>query len=226
MNGIIYYSNTGQSRKIAEYLSDKTSFPLYDIYDLPTREFDTAVLVFPVHCQNLPDPVKIFLKNIGIKIFGVIATYGRMCHGNVLYEIQKRYNRTVCAAAYVPTKHAYLNESDFTDLDALEPFVSKLNDPNPVSIPKSYKNPLSVMFKKLRSRMGVKIYKDGKCDNCGICDKICKNNAIINGKTNRRCIRCLKCVAECPNNALRFNNRLPMRMYLRKKKINELTIYV
>ncbi|MDE6293488.1 MAG: 4Fe-4S binding protein [Clostridiales bacterium] len=45
------------------------------------------------------------------------------------------------------------------------------------------------------------------------------------GKTNRKCIRCLKCVSECPNNALHFSTRLPMRMYLRKKKCDKLIIY-
>ncbi|MDE5593006.1 MAG: 4Fe-4S binding protein, partial [Clostridiales bacterium] len=52
------------------------------------------------------------------------------------------------------------------------------------------------------------------------------NNAIAYGKTNRKCIRCLKCVAQCPQNALHFSARLPMRTYLRKKKCDKLLIYV
>lgn len=226
MNGVIYYSNTGQSRAIAEFFSRQTAFPLFDIYELTAYEFDTAVLVFPVHCQSVPDPVKRFLESLRVKSLAVIAAYGRMCCGNVLHEIQKRYRHSIIAAAYVPTKHAYSDESGFADFDALAPIVAKLGNPAAVKIPKAYKNPLSDLCKGLRSRIGVKLYKDAsRCDNCGVCNSVCKNNAMYNGKADGKCIRCLKCVAECPNNALRFALRLPMRLYLRKKKRDRLVIY-
>lgn len=226
MNAVIYYSNTGESKRIAEYFAQKTGFPLFDIFALPEYDYDTAVLVFPVHCQNLPNPVKNFLQLLHTKALIAIATYGRMCYGNVLYEIQKHYHHNMTAAAYVPTKHSYLPESGITDLNGLTPILSKINSHDPIDIPKSYKNPLSNICKGLRSRMGVKIYRDNNCNNCGTCKAVCNNNAIKNGKTNRRCIRCLKCVSQCPNNALHFTSRLPMRIYLRKNKTDKTVIYI
>lgn len=226
MNAVIYYSNTGQSKRIAQYFSEKTAFSLYDIFGLPTYSFDTAILVFPVHCQNIPKPISDLLKRLNVQALIPIATYGKMCYGRVLYEIQKRYNHDITAAAYVPAKHAYISESEHFDYESLNPLLSKISDCTPIIIPKTYKNPLSNLCKGLRSRMGVKIYKNKNCTDCGACTAACNNNAINNGVTNRKCIRCLKCVAECPNNALHFKNRLPMRLYLRKNKINRTVIFI
>lgn len=226
MNGVIYYSSTGQSKRIAEYFALKTGFELFDIFSLTEYEFETAILVFPVYCQNVPEYVKGFLKKLSVKALAVIATYGKMCHGNVLYEIQRRNAHNIIAAAYVPTKHSYLNDTEFSDFGSLNVILTKINNPTPVKIGKSYKNPLSGICKGLRSRLGVKIYRDGRCDGCGVCNAVCKNDAMNCGKTNRKCIRCLKCVENCPKNALHFTLRLPMRVYLRKKKCDKLIIYV
>lgn len=225
-SAVVYYSNTGQSKRVAEYFADKTSFELCDIIGLSECVFDTVILVFPVHCQNVPDCIKHFLKRLQVKNLAVIATYGRMCYGNVLNYIQRRYDHNIVAAAYVPTKHSYLDESGFDVFDKLTPIIDKLNNSTRVKIPKTYKNPLSDFCKGWRSRVGVKLYKDGRCDNCGACNSVCVNNAIKNGKPNRRCIRCLKCVERCPKGALHFTLRLPMRVYLRKKKVDDLIIYV
>lgn len=226
MNAVIYYSNTGQSKRVAEYIAQKAGMPLFDIFALTENEFDTTIIVFPVHCQNIPKPIKSILKQLHTNALIPIATYGKMCYGNVLYEIQKNYSHNITAAAYVPTKHTYLSENVFSDFEKLNPIISKINNHEKITIPKSYKNPLSNICMGLRSRMGVKIHKNDNCDNCGKCNTVCNNNAIAYGKTNRKCIRCLKCVAECPNNALHFTTRLPMRMYLRKNKTDKTIIYI
>lgn len=225
MNAVIYYSNTYQSKRLAEYFAEITSFELFDIFDLPKYAFDTAILVFPVHCQNIPYPVKDFLACLRAERLIAIATYGKMCCGNVLNELQRRYRHNIIAAAYVPTKHTYLSESGFDDFSKLNVIVSKITTPSTINIPKIYKNPFSNFFTGLRSRMGVKIYKDPQCNNCGKCSAICNNKAIEKGKINRNCIRCLKCVENCPNKSLHFALRLPMRLYLQKKQQNDLIIY-
>lgn len=226
MNAVIYYSNTGQSKHVAQYFAQKTSFPLYDIFKLPTNDFDTAILVFPVHCQNIPKHVDDFLKRLQVKALIPIATYGKMCYGKVLHEIQKRYKHNITAAAYVPAKHSYKQDTEFFDYESLYPILSKINDPTPITIAKTYKNPFANVCKGLRSRLGIKIYKDNNCSDCGACTAACNNNAIKNGVTNTKCIRCLKCVTECPNKALHFKNRLPMRIYLRKNKTDKTVIYI
>lgn len=226
MNAVIYYSNTVQSKLIAEYVAQKSSIPLFDIFELTEYQFDTALLVFPVHCQNVPKPIKTLLERLHVKALIPIATYGKMCYGNVLYEIQKHYHHNITAAAYVPTKHSYIEENSFSDFESLNPILDKISSLDKIILPKAYKNPLSNICKGLRSRMGVRIYKDNNCNNCGKCNAVCNNSAITCGKTNRSCIRCLKCVEQCPQHALHFTTRLPMRTYLRKKKCEKLIIYV
>ena len=54
MNAVVYYSNTGQSKAIAEYFAHQLSFPLADVEQLSNVCYENLVLVFPVHCQNVP----------------------------------------------------------------------------------------------------------------------------------------------------------------------------
>ena len=225
-DAVVYYSNTNQSKRIAEYFADKLGYPIWDIYDIPDKAFGNLVLVFPIYCQSTPDKVKDFLDSIHTQNLTLIATYGRMCYGNAIYEVQQRYNHNIVAAAYIPTRHSYLQDNEFDGFGDLEPIIQKILNPSVITIPKSYKNPFSNFIKSKRSQMGVKIKKTDKCNACGVCGQVCKLSAITDGVTNNKCIRCLKCVNSCPQNALEFSLTLPMRMYLKKKKQDKLFIYV
>lgn len=227
MNAVAYYSNTGQSRIIAKYLADQSSFSLIDIESECAKEYKNLVLVFPVYCQNIPDAVKSFLKNISADNLTVVATYGKMCCGNVLYEIQQCYQKNIVAAAYIPTKHSYIeNDHSFCDFDRLKPIVDKIKEPSYIQLPKLYKNPFANVSPRLRSRLGLTIQKSDKCIGCDLCGEHCSLGAIKRGKTNSNCIRCLKCVEFCPHQALKIKLSLPMKLYLRKKKSNKVIIYV
>ncbi len=236
MNGIIYYSNTNQSKAVAEYFVKETG---WDVYDLNQPEqaqrsvytvFERAVLVFPVYCQNVPEVIKAFLKRLNARYLTVVATYGKMYHGRVLYEIQQCYTAgEIIAAAYVPTKHSYLKEEAVSNFDPLLCVVQKTLSQNPgsVVIKKTYKNPFANIGKDFRSRMCVKITTDrSKCINCGKCERECLFGGIKNGKANANCIRCLKCVTNCPTGALKSYNRLPLRLYLKKKDVSNWYIHI
>ena len=93
MNAVVFYSNTCQSKAIATYFANQLGYPLVDMETKCAEHYQNLVLVFPVHCQNIPDIVKFFLKNISVDNLTVIATYGKMCCGNVLCEIQKTIKR-------------------------------------------------------------------------------------------------------------------------------------
>ena len=226
INAVVYYSNTNQSKRIAQYFADKLDYEIWDIYDAPYLEFDNLVLAFPIHCQSLPDKVKDFLSKTKIENLTLLATYGRMCHGNALYEVQSKYPLNIVAGAYIPTRHSYLQDEEFDDFQSLEPIIDKILNPSPIKIPRAYKNPLSNLLKRKRSQLGVRITKSDKCNACGICAQVCKLGAVTNGVTDGKCIRCLTCVSACPQGALNFSLSLPMRAYLKKKKQDELAIYI
>ena len=227
MNAVAFYSNTGQSKRIAEYFSVQLGYPLVDIVGNECFHYENLVLVFPVYCQNVPAAVRNFLNRSESENLIVIATYGRMCPGNVIYEIQKNYRKNIVAAAYLPTKHTYVeNDKEFFDFDKLKPIIEKLAEPKPIELPKLYKNPLADLFPNVRGRLGVRIINSSSCIGCGICTDSCSSGAMNSGVTNKNCIRCLKCVRACPRNALRAKIRLPLRIYLKKKKTERVIIYV
>ncbi len=227
MNAVVFYSNTGQSKAIAAYLANQLGYPLADMETKCAEHYQNLVLVFPVHCQNIPDIVKIFLKNISVENLTAIATYGKMCCGNVLYEIQKKYQKNIVAGAYIPTKHSYIDNDDvFCDFDELKPIVEKVKEPSYIQFPKLYKNSLADVSPKLRSRLGLTIQRSADCSGCNLCAERCAFGAIQSGITNSKCIRCLRCVESCPRQALKIKLGLPLNLYLRKKKTNKLIIYV
>ena len=227
MNAVVFYSNTKQSESVAEYLAKELCYPIVDIEKIADIHYKNLVLVFPVHCQNIPDTVKAFLEQISVENLTVIATYGKMCPGNVLYEIQNRYHKNIVAGAYVPTKHSYIENDDaFCDFAKLNAVVQKVKAPSHIQLPRLYKNPLADVFPKLRSRLGLTIQKSADCGGCNLCAERCSFGAIQSGITNRKCIRCLKCVEACPRQALKIKLGLPLKLYLRKKKANELIIYI
>ena len=227
MNAVVFYSNTGQSESVANRLAGELGYPCMDIEKIDPTCYENLILVFPVHCQNIPAPVKDFLKAVKIEYLSVIATYGNMCHGNVLYEIQRKYHKNVIAGAYVPTKHAYVeNDVAFCDFERLTPIVRKIQNPSVITLPKLLKNPLADLFPKLRSRLGLKIRKNERCNGCDLCGVHCSFKAIRSGTTNHRCIRCLRCVRVCPRKALEVRLGFSLRLYLRKKKANEIIVYV
>lgn len=227
MNAVIFYSNTGQSKAVAQYISEQLNYPLIDIEKTQRKTYRELVLVFPVICQCIPDVVKRFLKDAESEHLTVVATYGKMCTGNVLQEIQRKYDQTVIAAAYVPTRHAYVDNDDaFGNYEKLSALVEKIKHPSAVKLPRLYKNPFAELFPKLRSRMGLKIYRNSDCIGCDICGASCSLGAISKGVISADCIRCLRCVNICPNHALTVKKSLPLKLYLTKKTKNKLIIYV
>jgi ferredoxin len=216
MNGVIFYSNTGQSKAIAEYFAKELAYPLLDIEKNATAEYENLVLVFPVYCQNIPDLVKTFLDKVRVGNLTLIATYGKMCPGNVLYEIQHKYPHKIVAAAYIPTKHTYVEDDEaFCDFDGLISVVEKIKNPAIVALPKLYKNPLADIFPRWRSRAGLRLRKNSHCNGCNVCAENCSFQAIHFGVTNGKCIRCLRCVKNCPKGALDVKIGLPLRLSLR-----------
>lgn len=225
MNAVAFYSNTGESRAVAQFFAKSLNYPLLNIEEVCPESYNNLVLIFPVHSQNLPHIVKRFLNNAKIENLTAIATYGKMCPGNVLQEIQKKYGFSIIAVAYIPTKHSYTGGESFSEWESLTPIIDKVNNPSPIKLPKLYKNPFASLLPDLRSRFNVKIYKTQACNGCGVCADNCPFNAISEGVTNGKCIRCLKCVSSCPNQALKFHLRLPLRLYLKRQKMSKLIIY-
>lgn len=221
MTAIFCFSGSGHSRVVAEFVAKKLNCCIHFIHpNMPTStaSIETAIIVFPVYCQNIPNPVKSFLKSIRAKSIVLIATYGKISCGNVLLEAKKLVSGTVIAGACVPIGHTFLNGTFEFDKGALSPIFERIQHPCAAKIPQRKKNLFADFFPAWRSRAAVKIVRANHCNHCNLCGQNCPMKAIKNGMTNKKCIRCLKCVTNCPHKALSFKNSFVLEKYLALKR--------
>ena len=227
MTKIYCFSGGGHTLAVAQAFSEMLGCEIADITHSTEHFPDTAIIIFPVYCQNIPGPVKAFLKSFHAKHIVLIATYGRISHGNVLWEAQNLVQGDVIAGAYIPTGHSFLNESCNFSAECLLPIADRIRTPCKVQLPKCRKNLLANIMPAFRSRISVKIRKNELCSNCGICQERCPMHAIKDGKITSQCIRCLRCVVNCPQGALRYENSWILNQYLnRYSKHCEPTVYL
>lgn len=229
MIGVYCFSGSGHSRAAADFFAGKLGTDVQCIgADAVPRQARcrTAVVVFPVYCQNIPAPVKRFLKDMDAEYAVLIATYGRISYGNVLYEAKALVSAAVIAGAYVPTGHTFLRGDSAFDSEALLPILERIGHPKPVCIPRLSKDWFADLLPAWRSRVGVKLIRTEDCTSCNVCGKSCPMGAIRRGRTNARCIRCLHCVFVCPRKALSFETRAVLRKYLMKHYKDEGKVYL
>lgn len=227
MTAVYCFSGTGHSMAVAELFRDRLNCRLYAIgRDPAAAPEETAVIVFPVYCQNIPDPVKCFLPTVKAKNVVLVATYGRVSWGNVLWQAQRYLQGQVIAGAYVPANHSYLDADVTFDPEPLLPIMERIRQPRPIQIPRSRKNPFADFFPAWRSRLGVKLTCTDECNHCNLCGGSCPMDAMKNGVPNSRCIRCLRCVTVCPQGALQAQNRWVLKRYLAGRQRRDTVVYL
>lgn len=222
---VFYFSATGNSREAARYLGKRLDACVYEI-EAGVTAAETAVVVFPVYCQNVPEPVKRFLRILDARYVALVATYGGMGFGNVLYEAAKLVRGTVIAGACVPMAHSYLKETVPLDTAKLQPLLDRIRSPEPAQIPAAGKVWYADLTPALRSRLGVALRRTESCSACGACDARCPMGTMKQAKPGANCIRCLRCVRECPSQALEAEPGPVLRWYLRKKRRTDYVMYL
>ena len=216
---IFCFSGTGHSMAVARYFAESLKTEITDITQettIPCTESEISIIVFPVYCGNIPKIVKLFLPKINSKYFVLIATYGRISTGNVLWESARLVKGKVIAAEYVPTGHTYLDEPAEFDAEILKPVLKRIKQPKEIVVKKERKGILPYIFPNFRSHLGVKISRTADCNKCNLCKRSCPLQAISGDKISKRCIRCLRCVKSCPRNALEVTYNPLLKRYLKK----------
>ena len=228
MEKVYYFTGAGHSRATAEYIAQRLGRTAEDI-TVGKREADAdavTVAVFPVYCESIPETVVQFLKTVKTGFAAIVAVYGGIRPGNALFEAQGILTRPLCAAIALPTGHSFLKEENGFDREALLPFIEKIKEPAPVAVPPMRRSFYADVLPEWRSRVGVKIMKSGKCSGCGVCEENCPVGTMENGAPGDGCIRCLRCVTECPEGALDFECRPFLKRFLERKKKSETFLFI
>ena len=229
MNALYCFSGAGHSRAVARFFAHELGLDIREIgngFFGAGKRSDIAILVFPVYGQNLPWPVKEALRSIAADDMVLVATYGRMSYGNVLWEAARLTQSRVIAAACLPIGHTYLGEPADFDPSAMQPILERIAHPKRAEMKRTRKNPLAGFLPSCRSRYGVRIQKNGSCGDCRLCEIRCPVGAMIHGQPSRGCLRCLRCVEHCPRQALQVTYHPFLKRYLRKKRQSEFLLYL
>lgn len=226
MYKIFYFSGSGKSRRFAEFLGKELHTEVFDLTKTNDFYAETAIVVFPVYCQNLPDPVIDFLKKLKSENIAFAATYGRKSYGNIIEDAAKISSGKFIGGICIPCGHSFLNEPDDFNFESVMPFIERIKNPRLAKPEHSSKDFYADFIPAKRTRIGIKIKKNNNCTNCGKCSENCPTKSIENGIINKNCIRCLRCVTECPEKALECKTLWFMKAYLIPKRKNEIKFYL
>ena len=230
MNALIYFSATGETKKVHDYfkhhLPNLSEFNITDInnrlnFDFKVK-YNLVILSLPVYSENIPIPVREFLIKLKCKYIIINLTYGSVTPGNALKRVCRLLspNTNIIGASLIPLKHTYYDNSVIYVLSKLDSLINKCksDDYSSIKIPKIKGHLLAPLLENIRTRYNIKIKHDAsKCINCHTCIKECPVKAInSNHIINKSCLRCLRCVNVCPNNALTYKRSKLLELYLNK----------
>ena len=226
MIDVYCFSGAGHSAEVAAHCAERLGGRVISIGEETKCRGERVLIVFPVYCENLPPPVAGFLRRAEAGCAALIATYGGMSYGRVLYDAQQLFPGSVIAGAYVPTEHSLARDGWRFDGAPLASLLAKLSEGGTeIMLPKTPKHFFSDFAPAWRSRIGAKLVRDGSCTGCNACGAACPMGAMQQGRANRDCIRCLKCVHVCPRRALSVRLSPVLKHYLRRRRCNDTIVY-
>lgn len=240
MNGILYFSSTGNSLYIAKKVQEKFGGKILFIpkYADDGREFERIFIVTPIHSFGMPAPVFDFLPNLNKKTeIIVIQNYGGMIGGadflflqyaqklglnlKSLHTIKMPENFTL---SFTVPKF-YMNRTLKNCEENLKKIFEKI-EANSFHLPKKRKTKEKTYLKNKSNwhLIGKVFCANENCMKCGKCIKLCPvgNIEIKDGKISfkENCIACLSCYHRCPNKAIQYKQKKKKFRYI-NPNINE-----
>jgi len=229
---IFYFSGTGNSRYVAEHLSEILQVSAVSIPDAikdcnADAVTDDAVgIVSPVYFYGLPTIVSDFISrkefNAG-KIFSVL-TYGTT-PGNASSVLKKEFAKKGIEVRHtftikMPENYTPLfripDEEErnrlFTNAETYMGRIPELLRTDGYHEKKSIAAPImtAVAYPFYEYGRTTKKFKvTNECTGCSLCERICPVN-VISVKDGRpqwtadKCIKCLACIHRCPSQAIRI----------------------
>jgi Pyruvate/2-oxoacid:ferredoxin oxidoreductase delta subunit/flavodoxin len=223
---LVYFSPTDTTKNLLYKIAEEMNLSISEEFNLTNYEYnnfkytfeekDIILLGFPVYAGSIPETAKNrFVGLMGCKAKIAIAiTYGDMHYDNSLieiYEIVKNNGFTIIGMGAFVTRHNIVksigsNRPNGQDTEDIK-YFSKALIKKAINF---YKKDEINIAKPFRDYKKIQVNKpkpkgNKKCSKCGVCTKLCPENAI--DKTNpkktdkKKCICCMRCIKYCPNKA-------------------------
>lgn len=226
---IWYFTGTGQSEQMAKQIQlffKTDEVKLFNMTGAKEREklvgksiCDQLMIVFPVYGSEMPLALKEAIRQLdgeGVPVI-LIALWGKAHKENAIYHAAKLLEErgfVVNGGIEVPTKHSYLEEKypiplEVDNIAACFRYINeKRGKVKAISICKE-----SVMLgmkvicafpEGTMPKIATKInFAPALCKECNLCIHKCPKLAIKEDYSidEKRCIRCLSCVTNCPYEA-------------------------
>ena len=202
--------------------------------------YEVLIFGFPIYYLRAPRIVREWLstkdgKHIRCATF---FTYGGVHVGLAHYDIKKildAHNFVLIASAEFLAKHTYNiagfdlmknrpNEEDFEIAREFanishQKFINPKIENLSIKPPKMSEERTDKIETTFRRAIPTPFIDSKLCTQCGVCEKVCVTNAMEIGKGKPRridCIRCLRCLFSCPENAIKVPSMTSHYQYLKK----------
>ncbi len=237
---IFYYTGTGNSLWVARKLSDKLGgtepVSISTLKDeTKAVDADAVGLVFPVYIWGVPAPVircidKLDLPKTGY-VFSIAVNAGQV--SNTLVQLKKILAQkgidlstgfeVKMPSNYIPWGGPGAKEKQHKLFELAERKITgiaaaiKGKQHLPVEKGPLWQRIFFTAFYKMTfnqvPKMDGKFRVDDKCNECGICGKVCPaaNITMREGRPfwNHRCDQCFSCLQWCPQEAIQYGKKTP-----------------
>lgn len=244
MNGILYFSATGNSLYLAQKIREKNPGKILYIptYEGDGSEFEKLIVVSPIYSYGLPvhvyDLVERLAKTVPLYI---VLNYGGMAAGadwftlchcrengldiRAVHTVKMPENFTLFFGA-VPK--FYMDSTLRTASKKIERIASSIAA-GERALPKEKKTRTETYLTNKRNwhKIGQDFHTTDDCVSCGKCVELCPvgNIYMTDGKIafSDKCVACLGCYHRCPKKAIQYQNKKKKFRYV-NPNIRELDI--
>lgn len=227
MNGIFYFSSTGNSLYIAKRIKDKLDGEIIYIpkYQGNGSEFDQIIIVSPIYSYGLPVHTYDFLLNVNHNTpIYIVLNYGGMAGGAdyFTYNLAKDNGKNILGVytLKMPENYTltftvpsfYCNSTLKKAPKAVDKIISKIKS-GEKSAPKKAKTHEDKYYlnKSNWHLIAHDFSANEDCIGCGKCVEVCpvQNISIEEGivKFADKCVACLGCYHRCPQKAIIYKGK-------------------
>ncbi len=204
-------------------------------YDL--SPYNAFIFGAPIYAWRIPAVVRDWLKSLNGegKKCATFFTYGGVAVGGAHFntrEILEQSNFILVASSEFPGKHTFNlagwnfleKRPDKRDYDLAKRFarniMKKFQEKETNSL--QVENPLisNHVFQRFEHRektLPTPSRRGKDCSMCRTCEEVCPSqamNADIGEADNKKCLRCLKCLVNCPDNVLEIDDMTPLSEFI------------